>query len=224
MHFGSGLGNQLFRFIGSRTLADRKHEEHGMVAPELFKGKDFMTLPIIDAGLEYKIQPQTGKVIIEDLKNVTVVDAEFQSEKDWDIDEVRKWLVTESVEIPDDVCIINFRGGEYRYFPELYLTKEYWQEAKVMMLQQNINMRFEVHTDDAQAAYEFFPDLKRIQSIETNWKALRYAKYAIISNSSFAILPRLLSGGYTIAPKFWAGHNKGYWQEPQNCYKKFQYI
>jgi hypothetical protein len=88
----------------------------------------------------------------------------------------------------------------------------------------NPYFKYEIHTDDPLTASRFFPTFDIVHDIEINWRSLRYAKYAVISNSSFAILPRLLSGGVTIAPKWWAGYNKGYWQEPSNRYKSFKYI
>ena len=46
IHPGSGLGNQLHRYVATRVLALDKGYDFGMVAPELFKGKDFMDLDI----------------------------------------------------------------------------------------------------------------------------------------------------------------------------------
>ena len=227
-HAGSGIGNQLFRFVGTRILANNRFEEHGMVAPELFKGTSFMKLPLTDAGLEYKIQEQTGKVIIEDLKGVVVVDAEFQSELDFiqDIDEVREWLKVEPMELPDNLCVISHRGGEYTMFPDLYLTNEYWDKAIEMMRDINPNMKFEVQTDDVASAQIQFPDFPIIHDVAHNWRSIRFAKYLIVGNSSFSILPSLVNEDVKkiIAPKFHAGHNKGYWQEPQNCYGTYSYI
>lgn len=225
-HAGSGLGNQLFRFVGSRMLADSRFEDHAMVAPGLFKGASFMKLPIVDAGLEYGIEPGTGKVLIQDLKDVTVVDAEFQSELDFDIEAVRHWLQVEPLEMPDDLCVISHRGGEYTVFPDLYLTNEYWDKAIAMMREVNPKMRFEVQTDDALAAKIQFPDFKVVQDMPHNWRSIRFAKYLIVGNSSFSILPSLINEDVKriIAPKYHAGHNKGYWQEPHNCYKRYEYI
>ncbi len=75
--------------------------------------------------------------------------------------------------------------------------------------------------------------MKAIKDIELNWRAVRYAKNAIISNSAFAIIPRLLKhledpGAVTIAP-FRVGmpetqvllNGMG---RPGNYYKKFLYI
>jgi len=225
-HAGSGLGNQLFRFIGSRTMADRRFEGHGMVASELFKGKDFMRLPIVDAYLEYRIQPQTGKTIIEDLKDVSVVDAEFQNELDWDIDEVRRWIKVQPMDLPDDLCIISHRGGEYTVYPDLYLPIGYWNKAIWLIKEINPNMRFEVQTDDPVSAKIQFPDFPIVHDMAHNWRSIRYAKHLIIGNSSFSILPSLMNEDVDkiIAPKYHAGYNKGYWQEPNNCYRRYTYV
>ena len=85
-------------------------------------------------------------------------------------------------------------------------------------------MKFEVHTDDPELAKQFFPNDKIIHDIDINWRSMRYAKYAIISNSSFYILPRLLNGGLTIAPRYFNRYNVKRWDYPQSYYKSFQYI
>jgi len=226
MHAGSGLGNQLFRYVGSRTLADNKFEGHAMVAPELFKGKDFMKLQISNAGLDYEIQPNTGKVILKDLKNINVIDAEFQSELDWSIIDVREWIKVEPMELPDDLCIISHRGGEYTVYPDLYLPQEYWDRATSIMREINPNMRFEVQTDDPISAKIQFPNFPIVHDMAHNWRSIRYAKHLIVGNSSFSILPSLMNMGVDkiLAPKYHAGYNKGYWQEPNNRYRRYTYV
>ena len=88
------------------------------------------------------------------------------------------------------------------------------------------DIQFEVHTDDTERAQEFFPDFKIIQGMGLNWRAVRYAKHLIISNSSFAILPALINEDVkeVIAPRYWARRNMEIWSMPQNYYKKFTYI
>lgn len=92
------------------------------------------------------------------------------------------------------------------------------------MYDKNENIKFEVHTDDIGLAQQFFPAFNIIHDIGINWRAMRYAKHAIIANSSFYILPRLLSGGVTIAPRYWARRNIKVWALPQNYYSQFTYI
>ena len=259
LHPGSGIGNQLHRYVAIRVLALDKGYDFSMAAPENFKGIDFMNL---DMGkpthFAYHTESPPGKVVV-DYRNLyargekmmagltiplweektnyynpefnfieddTIIDGEFQDPRYFEhrLKDIDKWLAVEPLEMPDDLCVIGFRGGEFTVFPDLFLTKEYWAEAKILMLQKNINMRFEVHTDDEVTAQQFFPDLKVIHNVALNWRSVRFAKHAIIANSSFFILPRLLSGGDTLAPRYWARRNIKEWSMPQNYYKQFKYI
>lgn len=238
-HQGSGLGNQLHRIVASKVLALDKGYEWGMINPQNFKGVSFMNLDLgkqIDQSHAKHFQEK--KVVengidirgydpeINFVEDNTIIDGEFQDERYWmhREKEVDEWLKVKQWDIPDDVCVIGFRGGEFVGFPDLFLLGEYWGEAERMMLKINPNMKFEVHTDDPKTAKMIFPDYNIIHDIGLNWRAMRYAKYAIIANSSFYILPRWLRNGYTIAPRYWARHNTKVWALPQNYYKKFIYI
>ncbi len=226
-HKGSGLGNQLHRYVGARCMAQDLGWDFGMVAPELFKGSSFMNLDMGALSPEYHIQELAGKVIPHTTE--PVIDGEFQGEKYFihRLDEVREWLKVEPLDVLDDVCVINFRGGEYKHFPDLYLPKSYWDFAVAhICLKYGTGMRFEVHTDDPEEAKKFFPTFPIIRDIGINWRSIRYAKYLILSNSSFAILPAHLNESVVevVAPKYWAGHNKGVWQLKDNEYSKFTYL
>ena len=238
---GSGLGNMLHRYIATRVLAADLGVPFGMDNHDNFKGKDFMP---IDMGkhpqwLQHQFQEQRvnneqGVDIrpyderVKDIKDHTRIDGEFQDFRYFGhrLDEVREWLKVEPLEMPDDLCVINFRGGEYVGVPDLFLPKEYWYEAIKKMREVNPDMKFEVHTDDYLTAFQFFPGFSITVDIALNWRSIRYAKYLILSNSSFAILPALLNESVKkiYAPKFWAGRNVGYWKLPQNQYSKFTYI
>lgn len=246
-HKGSGLGNQLHRYVTTRVLALDKGYEFSMVAPELFKGKDFMKLEMgnQDYPINYHIEQQSGKVMpawvrnnwnewdkhyydpdINFVEDNTIIDGNFEDERYFidHLEAIDIWLPTEWLTIPNDVCVIGFRGGEYYTVPELGLPKEYYDIAISEMLKVNPYMKFEVHTDDPELAKQFFPDYPIIQDISINWRSMRYAKYAIIANSSFYVLPRLLNGGLTIAPRYWNRYNIKKWDYPQNYYKQFKYI
>lgn len=248
-HDGSGLGNQLHSYVMARVLALDKGTDFGMVNPEKFKGRRFMNLdmgkkvhPIawFDDGIvhEYheKSEKNEGGHEVRDydwdgvlhIKDNTLIDGYWQGEKYYEhhLDKIREWLKTEHHEMPDDLCVINFRGGEYVGVADLFLPQSYWDEAIEKMLAMNPAMRFEVHTDDPETAELFFPTYPIIRNLEVNWRSIRHAKYLILSNSSFAILPALMNdeSKLTIAPTYWAGYNKGYWQLKQNFYKKFTYI
>lgn len=239
-HVGSGIGNQLFRYIATRVIAADLGVPFGMDNPENFKGKDFMDL---DMGkfpqwlqhtfIEHRVNNEQGVDIrpyderVKAIKDHTRIDGEFQDERYWKHreSEVREWLKVEPLNM-HDTCVINFRGGEYVGVPDLFLPKEYWDLAIGKMREINPAMKFEVHTDDPVTARQFFPSFPIIHDIGLNWRAVRYAHYLILSNSSFAILPALLNEDVkkTYAPMYWARRNRGFWALPQNQYSKFSYL
>lgn len=240
-HAGSGMGNQLFRYIATRVLATDLGVPFGMDNHDNFKGKDFMNLDMgkhpqwlsnswneerIENDQHVDIRPYDENIKL--VKDNTRIDGEFQDKRYWKHreTEIREWLKVEPMDMPDNLCVINFRGGEYVGVPDLFLPQSYWDLAINAMKQVKHHMRFEVHTDDVETARKFFPDFKIIHDMGLNWRSIRYAKYLILSNSSFAILPALLNENVKIiyAPKFWAGYNVGYWKLPQNQYDKFTYI
>lgn len=239
-HEGSGCGNQLFRYVASRVLAEDKGFQHGMYGK--FKGAAFMDLKVEDAAKhsfidgkffnEKKVFERSTDIrsydpLINFVEDNTVIDGEFQDPRYFEhrLVDIREWLKVLPLNIPDDLCVIGFRGGEYATNPALFLTKEYWDSAIKEMRDINPSMRFEVHTDDVPMAYSFFDgQFHCVHDMGTNWKAMRYARYAIIANSSFFILPRLLRGGYTIAPKYWARRNTQVWSMNQNYYKDFLHL
>lgn len=244
-HQGSGLGNQLHRYIATRIKAmqlgvdwEMVYQEDGSGKERFFKGKSFIDYhkDIFEIAVlrhnppfpkewkewnKYTYDPDFN--FIEDN---TIIDGSFEDER-YFIDylpQINEWLKVELLNMPDDVCVIGFRGGEYYTVPELGLPKEYFDRAIVKMKKINPNMRFEVHTDDPILAKQFFPEYKIIHDIGINWRSMRYAKYAIVANSSFYILPRLLNEGLTIAPRYFNRYNTKKWDYPQFYYKSFKYI
>lgn len=253
IHPGSGLGNQLFRIVSGKVLALDKGYEYSAIGRENFKGKDFMN---IDFGPENNIrchvEQPTGKLIpvinesrlweektpyynpeFNFIEDNTIIDGEFQDERYFGHREnlIDHWTRTEYQYVPDDVCVIGFRGGEFYTVPELGLPKSYFEEGIEIMKSKGIT-KFEVHTDDKELAAKFFPEYPIIQDISINWRSMRYAKNAIIANSSFYILPRLLchpgwhssTPAITIAPRYWDRYNIKKWERPYNYYKAFSYI
>lgn len=253
IHPGSGLGDQLFSYIVTRVIALDKGYEFGFVGKEFFKGKDFMTL---DWGKEIVastavLQPE-GKLFIPTEEhrvfeiNKPYYDPEVNFIEDGTIidgygaqdlryfehrfNEIKEWLKVKPIDIPENVCVINFRGGEYATVPELFLPKEYWDKAiqaiRNKYLDRWNDFKFVVHTDDPILAKQFFPDFEIIRDIEQNWKAIRYAKHLIISNSAFAIIPSLLNENVqeVIAPRYWNRYNLKRWDWPMNHYKQFKHI
>lgn len=245
MHPGSGAGNQLHRFIAGKVLALDKGFEHSVIGSEYSKIKSFMNLDMGQhADIPFTIEYPAGKIITHSdiplweektnyfnpesqfIEDNTIIDGEFQSIQYFGhrLHSINLWLKVEPIDISDNVCIIGFRGGEFYVFPELGLPKEYFEKGISLMRERNPDMKFEVHTDDPILAQKFFPNYKVINDIGINWRSMRYAKHAIIANSSFYILPRLLSGEITVAPRGWARRNTGEWSRPDNFYRDFEYV
>jgi len=191
---GSGIGNQLHRYVFARIKAKQLQVRFGMHGD--FKGQHFMDL---DKGRqpqynfvfnEERINNDQGVDIrpydkrTETIEDRTVVDGEFQDEKyfiDY-LDDLREWLEVEPLEMDKNTCVINFRGGEYKGVKDLFLPKTYWYQACMAMLLENEEMKFEVHTDDPETAREFFPNYPIISDAALNWRSIRYANYLILSN------------------------------------------
>ena len=238
-HEGSGLGNQLFRYVATRVLALDKGYRWGMLGLGEFKGFSFINLFMGD-GTAFDLPIWQEKKVVENgvdirgydpeinfVKDNTIIDGEFQDPRYFEhrLDEIREWLKVEPLELPEDVCVIGFRGGEYVGLRDLFLTQDYWEDAIEMMREINPDMKFEVHTDDPYTAKLFFPDFPIVHDIALNWRSVRYAKYLIIANSSFYIFPALLGPAHKIiAPRYWARRNTGVWALPSNYYKRFDYI
>lgn len=248
LHQGSGLGNQLHRYVALRIKAKELGVDWRVIynpdnsgKSEGFKGASFMKFDTekILYSVPSELKEWNEKGIRENgidirsydpefnfIEDETLMEGEFQDERYWEDKEkeVNEWLKVEPMEMPDNLCVIGFRGGEYSIFPDLFLESSYWIDALYEMRKINPNMVFEVHTDDPQLAQQYFPHLPVIHDIGINWRSMRYAKYAIIANSSFFIFPRWISGGYTIAPRWWARHNIRVWASPSNFYRRFRYI
>lgn len=248
-HPGSGLGNMLHRYVATRVCAKRLGVPFSMIGREFFKGSSFMKLDMGEPNdIPFTVEKNSGKILVgrpvweektkyynpefNFIEDETIIDGEFQDERyfEWELD-INEWISFPRKEMAHDVCVIGFRGGEFTVFPELFLPKSYWDKAIAMMKEKNPNMKFEVHTDDPVTAKKFFPDYECVHDIERNWLSVRYAKNAIIANSSFYIFPRFFAHWYTwetdaetIAPRYWARHNIREWSMPQNYYKDFTYI
>lgn len=257
IHKGSGLGDQLFSYIATRVRAADLGADYGFVGKEFFKGASFMNLNwgmtiSRPDDLTYGVIEPSGQVVVPEnyfgktlvinkpyydpdfnfIPNGSIIDgygAQDIRYFEHRLDEIKEWVKVEEWhgQAPNDLCILNIRGGEYRSVGELILPHEYWLKGIGMMLGKNKNMRFEIHTDDPDYCKEMFGDAYPVsKNIGLNWRSIRYAKHLIISNSAFAILPALLNENVKeiIAPKFWAGRNVGKWRRPGNYYKKFTYI
>ena len=148
-------------------------------------------------------------------------------------DQIREWLaVNPEFETDrytrDNLCIINVRGGEYTDSPELYLDRRYFLNAVRNMKKIRPDMEFVVITEDVESARKVLPEYECHHfDMAGDYVAIKNAKYLILCNTSFAVLPALVSTTLekAIAPKYWARHNvsDGYWSSEQNIYSFLSY-
>jgi len=265
LYNGSGLGNQLWRYVVTRVIALNNGYEFGIMSREKFKAPNIMDLdfgqcviggtgpeggpPVtLPEGIEkyYEerslIHPRFNcdcRLYDPDLANIddnTKIDGNMESEKylEGKKDDVRQWLkVRDDQQIytfsGDDVCILNFRGGEYCGIQDLFLPQSYWFNAMQIMKHRSSNMQFVVVTDDPYTAKRMFPDLEAVHvNIEADWTIIRNAKNIIMSNSSFAWMPTWINDEIlnVIAPKYWGKHNvsDGFWAQGDSLTKDWEYL
>lgn len=145
--------------------------------------------------------------------------------------EIKNWLrVKSEYECYDfsreNLCVINFRGGEYVGYSELYLEENYWRNAIKNMKRYNSSLDFIIITDDVDAANKMLPEIDAYHfDVGKDYSILKNAHYLILSNSSFSFFPTFTSETLkmAIAPKYWARHNvsDGYWSTEQNMYSNY---
>ena len=142
----------------------------------------------------------------------TIIFGNMQDEKYFDHNKelVKKWLkVKEEYDtyeyIDDDVCVLNYRGGEYVGFHELYLTRQYWLNAMENMIKINPNMKFVTITDDVKASQDMLPEIPAYHfTVDKDYAIIKNSKHVILSNSSFPFFAVYTSDTIEniIAPKY----------------------
>lgn len=173
---------------------------------------------------------------LELIQDNTKIDGIFQSE-DRIIhrrDEIRQWLKIKPEKDCYDysdpnICIINYRGGEYAGVRDFHLSGKYWEDAIDRMKVINPDFQFFVITDDMERASKQFPDFEvRHFDIATDFTIIKNAHYLILSNSSFPYFATLLSDTikYILAPKYWGRYNisDGYWSCGYNIFRNHNYL
>jgi len=170
-----------------------------------------------------------------DVPDNTIIFGNMQDEKYFDHNKelVKEWLkVKEEYDtyeyMDDDVCVLNYRGGEYVGFHELYLTRQYWLNAMENMTKINPNMKFVTITDDVKASQAMLPEIPAYHfTVDKDYAIIKNSKHVILSNSSFPFFAVYTSDTIEniIAPKYWARHNvsDGYWAMSQNIYSGWTY-
>jgi len=142
-------------------------------------------------------------------------------------------LTNNGITLDENLCVINFRGGEYRLpkmIRDVMARKKYWADAINHMKEKNPNMEFLIISDDPQFAKTYMPfDIPAMHvGIGFDFYVVNQAKWLILSNSSFGWWCGWLNTttNFIIAPKYWARHNvsDGYWSTGDAYTTRFTYL
>ena len=171
----------------------------------------------------YEFQPDifnvldNTKLVIYSGQNANYFDRErvkqyfqFKEEVSFQYDKILK---DSGIELDENLCVMNARGGEYRGVQSLFLTSNYWQKAINLMLDKNPKMKFILITDDPQYYQSIFNISTCHFGIAGDYYVINHAKNLLLSNSAFAVFPAWTNqyNPYVIGPKHWARHNLGIW-------------
>lgn len=173
-----------------------------------------------------------------EIEERTKIDGAFQAERYilHRKEEISKWMKSkmDSSPMPENLCVISFRGGEYQYHADLMLPREYFKHAIEYMLDDNPETQFIVVTEDPRLARKYFEGIRILanrrflpprqfrikpssKAIGRDFTWLQNAPRLILSNSSFSWWGAWTNqvADLVIAPKYWARHNvsDGYWSQ-----------
>lgn len=261
---GQGIGNQLFCYITTRSIAydrkldfgikdsewigDKRYNQNGFYWFDLDMGRPVPDKMNVYYEKDERIKLQTChhdmihgcdvRGYDTNLVNVpdnTLIFGNMQDEKYFIHNKklVKHWLKVKPEYdtydyLDENVCILNFRGGEYVGFNELYLTRKYWIDAMNNMTRINPKMEFVVITDDIESSKKVLPEIPAYHfTVDKDYSIIKNSKHVILSNSSFPFFAVFTSDTIenVIAPKHWARHNvsDGYWSTRQNLYTGWLY-
>jgi len=247
LYRGQGLGNQLWVYAVARGLALQRHSAHKIECAWRFKGAGFLQIDAgkFSCYLPRRIPKKkyfgvTSSRFIEEKcfipdypvdlasfqdiprKNRIRLEGNFESEKYFIAYEnvIRSELqVQHPIRVPDSLCFISVRGGDFLGNSKVVLRKDYYENAMSQMEKRFPNSSFAVVTDDVEYAKQVVPGIPilsrnakdrrlDVSKVAHDFSLLQNAKMLIISNSSFGWWGAWtnLNRPFVIAPRFWAAH------------------
>lgn len=257
LYDGQGLGNQLWVYAASRSIAERLDLPFVLIGAERFKGNGFLHIApqvgvsaeeaaavvcredwnsfheaiFYDRDIDYISSCFDSRVLA--LCGTNKLDGLFQSERYFfgDLERPKRYFTLDDGwkaknHVPDDTCIINLRGGEYKRHKNFILPESYWKNAIENIKRITDVHKFLVVTDDVRYARAMFPGYEVLHGgVADCYASLYNAKFLIISNSSFAYFPVKTGGNskLVIAPRYWARYTSPYrrWASPANLYESW---
>lgn len=149
--------------------------------------------------------------------------------KDEYVDKYKQMLIERGLILDDNLCVINFRGGEWNSVPNLIASPKYWRDCMNHMLSINPQMKFIIITDDTATAQRYIPEVPCFHvEIGFDFYVVRNSKYLILANSSFSWWGGWLnqSANLILGPKYWGRSNlsNGYWSLGDLYSRFFKYM
>ena len=252
LYDGQGFGNQLWAYVSAKSIAEELDANFVLYGYERFKGVDFLDIEfsderalsdsISDPEMFHEARYYDEKFDclvssfdsrVKDIVRPTKLEGLFQSEQYFfgDLERLNRYLrlkrkFNQGIDIPDDTCILNVRGGEYKRYNNLILPMSYWINAIKNMQKISDVKNFLVVTDDVRYARLLFPKYEVFDGgIADCYLALNNAKHVIVSNSSFSYFPVKTNKNspVVIAPKYWGrfGNKFNRWASPANLYTEW---
>ena len=242
------IGNQLWQYAVCRTVAERLgylfHIPNDFLGSELFDcslgiNKDLTYKVHYDNYKNNGVMAQFYNPNIFKIEDFTKLVGHFQCERYIadNRENIKIWFSQKNINLnllnqlslDDEICVINFRGGDYKNNPSLFLDVSFWMRSVEELKKINPTIKFLVITDDAEEARIFFPDYPVHHfNIADDFSVISHAKYLIIANSTFSWWAAWLNERckIVIAPKYWMSYNKneGWWAPGESITKKFCYI
>jgi hypothetical protein len=185
LYKGQGLGNQLWTYAVTRSIAIKSGYKFSILGRNNFKGiktfnldfgehsrielAEFPLYRVPTGFTQYYAEKKIMHPILKcdistfdhDLYNVadgTFIDGNMQTEKYLipNKKEILEWLTVPGYYF--DGCTIHFRGTEYRGLKEVLVPKEYYENALNYLTDKYGQLDFRVVTDDVELAREYFPN------------------------------------------------------------------
>ena len=242
------LGNHMWQYAVCRTLAEKNNYEFHI--PRTFLGSELFNCSLgteadltrqqyVDCYQNNSYMAQFYNPNIVHIQDFTKLVGFFQAERyiSENKKNIQEWFTLKQpnnklineLNLLGDVCVINYRGGDYKEIPDVYLGLDYWRSSVEEISKLNNEIKFIVITDDVLAASEVFPNFPVHHfCVADDFFVISHAKYLIIANSTFSWWGAWLNKNskMIIAPKYWMRHNKsnGWWAPGESITKGFNYM
>ena len=242
------LGNNMWQYAVCRTIAEDKNYEFHI--PRSFSGSELFDCSLgvdldltnqnfIDGYMHNSFMAQFYNPHILEIPDFTKLVGFFQCERyiEKNKSNIQGWFslknpnhsLLHELNLNEEVCIINFRGGDYKEIPDVYLDINYWKNSIAEIKKLNPNIEFIVVTDDIKEAQRFFPELPAYHfNVADDFLLISHAKYLIVANSTFSWWGAWLNMGckMVIAPKYWMRYNQseGWWAPGESITRGFYYM